>query len=155
MAVSESVLARLVCPDAASSRVRYNEMDRRMGTVVLHFGWISAQSRKAKAVRNLYEFLRRVVKPEEWVPAIEWLTYRGVEGIRVPVSERYRVLNIRIHDEHLSPYFKTDMNLFHLLMIDDTVDVTLFRGEKGGWLFVFDGVPAGPKPFGGQGYDTR
>jgi hypothetical protein len=121
---------------------------------VPHHGLILSASRKAKAARNLYEYLRQTVRREEWIPFVEWQSVHAVDGIRVPPHERYRVLNIRIHDEHLSPYFKTDMNLFHLLMIDDSVDVTVFRAEKG-WLFVFDGVPSGPKPFGQQGYDTR
>jgi hypothetical protein len=132
-----------------------NEDDeQRRRPVLPHHGFILSLSRKAKAARNLYEYLRQKVKPEEWIPSIQWESVHAYDGIRVPPADRHRVLNIRIHDEHLSPYFKTDMNLFHLLMIDDSVDITVFRADKG-WLFVFDGIPQGPKPFGQLGYDTR
>ncbi|MDQ0188456.1 hypothetical protein JI721_16050 [Alicyclobacillus cycloheptanicus] len=115
---------------------------------------ITEQSRKAKAARNFYEYLRQKVNQAGWIPSLQWDVHQAFDGIRVPDRDRYKVLNIRLHDEHMSPYFKTDMNLFHMLMMDDTVDVTVFRAAPG-WLFVFDGIPEGPKPFGQQGHDPR
>lgn len=119
----------------------------------MHHGFIMEQSRKAKAVRSLYDYLRHRTKtpPTE---SIQWDTIEGIEGVHVPPNERHRVLNIRIQEEHLSPYLKTDMNLFHMLMLDDSVDVKLYKADRG-WLFVFDGIPAGPQPFGQLGFDTR
>lgn len=77
-----------------------------------------------------------------------------MEGVAVSQADKYRVLNLRLSEEHLSPYFKTDMNLFHMLMMDDTADMRIYKADKG-WLFVFDGIPEGPKPFGQNGYDPR
>lgn len=121
---------------------------------MLHHGLITEQSRKAKAARNLYDSLRHKVASETWLPAVEWETFTAVEGIPVPYRERHKVLNLRFHDEHLSPYFKTDMNLFHMMMMDDSVEMVVYRASPG-WLFVFDGIPEGPQPFGQQGYDPR
>lgn len=119
-----------------------------------HYGLITEQSRKAKAARNVYEHLRQKVQPSEWTKEITVDDIHGVDGIPVGASDKYRILNMRLHDEHLSPYFRTDMNLFHMLMMDDTSDMWVFRAEAG-WLFVFEGIPNGPKPFGQNGFDTR
>lgn len=121
---------------------------------MIHYGLITDQSRKAKAAKNLYESLRQKVDPSNWQPTAQWETYTGVDGIPVPQRERHKVLNLRLHDEHLSPYFKTDMNLFYMMMMDDSAEMVVFRAPPG-WLFVFDGLPEGPKPFGQQGYDPR
>ena len=121
---------------------------------MLHHGLITEQSRKAKAARNLYESLRHKVHTAQWLPELQWESLVAAEGIPVPTRERHKVLNLRFHDEHLSPYFKTDMNLFHMMMMDDSVDMSIYRAQAG-WLFVFDGIPEGPKPFGQQGYDPR
>lgn len=120
-----------------------------------HYGLVTEQSRKAKAARSLYDYLRQKVKPIEWSKEVEINPeISGLDGIPVPVQDKYRILNLRFHEEHLSPYFKTDMNLFHMLMMDDSVNVTVFRCDRG-WLFIFDGIPMGPKPFGQLGYDLR
>lgn len=119
-----------------------------------HYGFVSDQSRKAKAARNLYDYLKQKLKPEQWENPPDWEIVQGFEGIRVPQQEKHRVLNIRLHDEHMSPYFKTDMNLFHMLMLDDTAEVVVYRADHG-WLFAFEGIPESPKPFGQLGFDTR
>ncbi|MCL6547863.1 MAG: hypothetical protein K6T30_03020 [Alicyclobacillus sp.] len=119
----------------------------------MYHAYVTDQSRKAKAVRGVYEHLKHKLKPQRW-ESVQWDTIRGYDGIRVPQNDKQRVLNIRLQDEHLSPYLKTDMNLFHLLMLDDSADIVLYRSDRG-WLFVFEGVPAGPKPFGQMGYDPR
>lgn len=116
------------------------------------YGLIMEQSRKAKAARNVYDYLKQKVRIHE--PAIEWEQIHGFDGVRVPSQDRYRVLNVRLHDEHMSPYLKTDMNLFQMLMMDENTEITVFRADQG-WLFVFDGVPQGPKPFGQSGFDMR
>ncbi|WP_051344075.1 hypothetical protein [Alicyclobacillus herbarius] len=121
---------------------------------MLKHGFVSDASRKAKASRHVYEYLKRKVARQDWIESVQWENIEGVEGIPVPEKERFRVINLRLHDEHLSPYFKTDMNLFQMLMLDDSVSIQLFRARKG-WLYVFEGIPAGPKPFGKDGYDTR
>jgi hypothetical protein len=121
---------------------------------VSHHGLITELSRKAKAAKNVYEYLRQKVKSDEWIEGLEWESIQAVEGIVVPAQERPRILSIRIQDEHLSPYFKTDMNLFQMHMLDDTIDVTVYKAVQG-WLFVYEGVALGPKPFGQLGFDTR
>ncbi|MDI3327411.1 MAG: hypothetical protein QJR06_02565 [Alicyclobacillaceae bacterium] len=113
---------------------------------------ITQASRKAKAAREVYESLRK--RAAELLPPTQVGDVQGFDGVEVPAHERGRVLALRFHDEHLSPYMKSDMNLFHLLMLDDQVNVKIYRAEKG-WLFVFEGVQAGPKPFGTAGYDPR
>ncbi|GGI95465.1 hypothetical protein GCM10010885_01340 [Alicyclobacillus cellulosilyticus] len=118
-----------------------------------HYGLILEQSRKARAARHVYEYLRQQANGV-FEPAVMWQNIAAWDGVRVPQREKYRVLNIRLHEEHLSPYFKTDMNLFHMLMLDESADVMVYRADKG-WLFVFEGIPASPKPFGQSGYDTR
>lgn len=119
---------------------------------MLKYGLILEQSRKAKAARNVYEYLRQRVKQCE--PAIELDNIQAVEGVRVPDQDKYRVLNVRLHDEHMSPYLKTDMNLFQMLMMDEGTEMMIYRADQG-WLFVFEGVPQGPKPFGQSGFDMR
>ncbi|UOF89783.1 hypothetical protein LSG31_18190 [Fodinisporobacter ferrooxydans] len=114
---------------------------------------ITEASRKAKAARNVYESLRhhrnRKLTGEEMVAE-----YAVKDGILVRQEDKYRILNLRIHDEYLSPFMKTDMNLFQMLMMDDKADMRMYRAENG-WMLVFEGVPAGPKPFGSQGHDMR
>lgn len=78
----------------------------------------------------------------------------AVEGIIVPPSEIRRFLNLKPVDEHLSPYIKTDLNLFQMHMLDDQVQIKVFKAPHG-WLIEYDGVPSGPQPFGNAGYDTR
>lgn len=119
---------------------------------MLKHGLIMEQSRKAKAARNVYDYLKQKVRTHE--PPIEWESIHGFDGIHVPDQDKYRVLNVRLHDEHMSPYLKTDMNLFQMLMMDESTDIVVYRADQG-WLFVFDGVPQGPKPFGQSGYDMR
>lgn len=118
------------------------------------YGFISDQSRKFRAVRNVYDYLKTRVDKNLWDDSTNWESIDADNGIPVPKKERYRVLNLRLHDEHLSPYFKTDMNLFHMLMLDDNADMRLYRASNG-WLFVFEGVPNTPQPFGQLGFDTR
>ncbi|MCL6592406.1 MAG: hypothetical protein K6T31_00385 [Alicyclobacillus sp.] len=125
---------------------------------MLHYGFITEQSRKAKSARNLYERLRRKVDQQEWIPSIQIENLHGSDGIRVPPQDRPRVWKLRFLDEHLSPYFKTNLNLFQMHMLDDSVDVTVYRAARG-WLFIFEHVIDGPTPFAqhGQhrGYDMR
>lgn len=119
-----------------------------------NYGYVSEQSRKSKTTRALYEFLKANVSRNLWKSRSDRQDIEGHNGIPVPLHERHRVLALRLHDEHLSPYFKTDMNLFHLLMMDESIDVVVFESGSG-WLLEFEGLPTGPKPFGQQGHDTR
>lgn len=119
----------------------------------MHHGLVTENSRKARAAKSLYDTLRSRAKGS-LIPSFEWETIQGIEGVPVQQGDKYRVLNLRLQDEHLSPYFKTDMNLFHMLMMDDSANVTIFRSDQG-WLFVFEGIPDGPKPFGQNGFDMR
>lgn len=119
-----------------------------------NYGLITDQSRKSKTVRNIYDYLRQKVNQMTWIPTVTWDVYTAIEGVPVPEQDKFRVLNVRIHEEHMSPYFKTDMNLFHMLMLDESAEMTLFRAENG-WLFLFEGIPSTPKPFGQLGYDMR
>ncbi|MDI3256201.1 MAG: hypothetical protein QJR01_00485 [Kyrpidia sp.] len=113
---------------------------------------ITQASRKARAAKELYETLKS--RAAEFLPPVREGEIQGFDGVEVPGSERSRVLAIRFHDEYLSPYMKSDMNLFHLLMLDEQVKIRVYRAERG-WLFVFDGVQAAPKPFGTMGFDPR
>jgi len=122
--------------------------------LVHRYGLVTEHSRKARAARNLYENLRGRIKPHEWLPAFEWDSIHAEDGIKVPVQDMHRILNIRFQDEHLSPYLKTDMNLFQMLMLDETVQVFVYKADHG-WLFVFDGLLDAPKPFGQSGFDMR
>lgn len=124
------------------------------GNLLLHHGFVSEQSRKAKATRSLYDYLRTKIPSHNWESNFQWENIEAAEGIPVPANDKTKVLNIRFHDEQYSPHFKTDMSLFHMMMMDANVEVKLFRAERG-WLFVFEGLPVGPKPFGQNGFDTR
>jgi hypothetical protein len=120
----------------------------------MNYALVLEASRKAKAARHLYESLRHHNRNRK-LPGEEKIgDYIVRDGIQVRQEDRYKILNLRLHDEHLSPYFKSDMNLFQLLMIDHTVDMRVYRADHG-WMFVFEGVPSGPKPFGNQGHDMR
>lgn len=119
----------------------------------MHHGLVTEQSRKAKAAKSVYEYLRQRTRDSS-VADLEWESIQGFEGIHVSQADKHRVLNLRLQEEHLSPYFKTDMNLFHMLMLDDSTEMRLFRTDKG-TLFVFEGIPDGPKPFGQNGFDMR
>jgi hypothetical protein len=121
--------------------------------VVLH-AYISDQSRKSKSARSFYETMKQKVNSNEWLPPFQWESLEATDGIKVPVGDRSRVLNLRFHDELYSPYFRTDMNLFHMLMMDHSAEVVVYKADKG-WLFTFEGVPLGPQPFGQSGFDTR
>ncbi|ATY84776.1 hypothetical protein CVV65_07415 [Kyrpidia spormannii] len=113
---------------------------------------ITQGSRKARAAKDLYETLKS--RTSRLLPPIREGEIEGWAGVEVPEHERGRVLAMRFHDEHLSPYIKSDMNLFHLLMLDEHVEMRIYRAERG-WLFVFEGVQAAPKPFGAAGFDPR
>ncbi|GMA60704.1 hypothetical protein NZD89_13845 [Alicyclobacillus fastidiosus] len=120
-----------------------------------HFALVLEQSRKAKAARNVYDYLRgRLKDPKRLIAELQLEGMVGTEGIRVDPGDKYRVLNVRLHDEYLSPFFRTDMNLFQLLMIDEHTEMSVYRAEKG-WLFVFEGLAPGPSPFGTNGFDMR
>ncbi|MFC4766359.1 hypothetical protein [Effusibacillus consociatus] len=119
----------------------------------MYYALILENSRKAKAARQIYEYLRNNNR-KETLPEQKIEEYILRDGVRVPQQDKHRVLNLRLHDEHLSPYFKTDMNLFILIMIDDRVDIQVYKAENG-WMFLFDNVQILPKPFGSQGYDMR
>lgn len=119
----------------------------------MYYALILENSRKAKAARQIYEYLRNSNK-RELLPEQKVEEYIAREGVRVQQQDKNRVLNLRLQDEHLSPYFKTDMNLFILLMMDDKVDICAYKAENG-WMFLFENVQNLPKPFGTQGYDMR
>lgn len=115
---------------------------------------VSEQSRKAKAVRQTYEHLRNRVEKQIWSTEIQLEAVQGHEGVPVPRNEKHRILNLKVQDEHLSPYIQTDLNLFQMHMLDDGVNMTVYRAPHG-WLVVYEGVIDGPQPFGNLGYDTR
>lgn len=119
----------------------------------MYHGLITDQSRKARAARSVYEYVRQRSKGER-LEDMEWNSIDATDGVAVHQSDKYRVLNLRLSEEHLSPFFKTDMNLFHMLMMDDTAEMSVYKADHG-YLFVFDGIPDGPKPFGQNGYDLR
>ncbi|WAH39081.1 hypothetical protein [Alicyclobacillus dauci] len=120
-----------------------------------HFALVLEQSRKAKAARHVYDYLRGKVRDKsQLLSEIIIDDTRGTDGIHVEPGDKYRILNVRIHDEHMSPYFRTNLNLFQLLMIDEHSDMSVYRSENG-WLFVFEGLAPGPLPFGQNGFDTR
>lgn len=120
-----------------------------------YFALVMEQSRKARAVRHVYEYLRNKMKNTRLLmEVIEISDMQGRDGIVIDAQDRYRVLNVRLHDEHLSPYFQTNMNLFQMLMIDEHSEMKLYRAEKG-WLFVFEDLPPAPSPFGQSGFDMR
>jgi hypothetical protein len=128
-------------------------LQREWDVRLAHHGFIMEQSRKAKAAKSVYDYLKQRAKGAP-VADVEWETIHGTEGVLVSAVDKHRVLNIRLQEEHLSPYFKTDMNLFHMLMLDDSATMTLYKGDHG-WLLVFEGIPEGPQPFGQDGFDTR
>ena len=119
----------------------------------MHYGLLTDQSRKAKAAKGLYDYLKHRArgKTQEASHVAQW---QATGGLAVASSDRFRVLELRLHDEHLSPYFKTDMNLFHLLMLDDSVEMSLWKTQEG-TLFVFEGLRENPEPFGSMGHDVR
>ncbi|MCL6453272.1 MAG: hypothetical protein K6T78_06520 [Alicyclobacillus sp.] len=118
------------------------------------FLFISDHSRKAKAVRQTYEYLRHHVDASQWVEKVSWDGLQGHDGIPVPKADRKRILALKVHDEHLSPYIRTDLNLFQMHMLDEHIAMTVYRAGNG-WLIVYNNVSDGPRPFGSQGYDTR
>jgi hypothetical protein len=120
----------------------------------MNYALVLETSRKAKAAKHLYESLKHHNRNRKIVGEEIVGDFTVRDGIHIRQEDRFRVLNLRLQDEHLSPYFKSDMNLFQLLMIDETADMRVFRTDHG-WLFVFEGVPTGPKPFGVQGHDLR
>ncbi len=119
----------------------------------MHYALVTEHSRKARAARSIYEFMRSKSGAETIICDM-LLDWAAMSGYRVPTSERSRVISLRFHDEHLSPYFKTDMNLFHLLMIDEEADISIFKTELG-ILFTFEGVPDNPLRAGQSGHDMR
>jgi len=119
----------------------------------MHYGLFTEQSRKARAAKSLFEMLRTKGRAEP-IAAGKLLEWTVQSGFQVPGSERFRVLNLRFHDEHLSPYFKTDMNLFHLLMLDEQTDIAVLKTDDG-ILFTFEGLPDTPQKFSLHGHDTR
>ncbi|BCJ85767.1 hypothetical protein [Effusibacillus dendaii] len=119
----------------------------------MNYALILENSRKAKSARQVYEYLRNNNK-HDLLPPLHIEPYNIRDGVKVAQQDKHRVLNLRLHDEHLSPYFKTDMNLFILLMLNDQVDMQVYR-EDHGWMFVFENLQSLPKPFGSQGFDMR
>lgn len=119
----------------------------------MYYAYILEASRKAKAVRNLFEHLKSHTKAP-FLPELTVADFVLTDGMTIPQQDKHRVLNLKLHDEHLSPYFKSDMSLFHLLMMDDKVEMRMYRVEAG-WMLLFDGIQAQPKPFGQSGFDLR
>lgn len=120
----------------------------------MNYALILESSRKAKAVRQLYEQLKQNYKGRFLAEqTMEGYTIR--DGIPVvQTQDKNRVINLRLQDEHLSPYMKTNMNLFHMLMLDEQVEIQFFKADNG-WMIVYQGIQNLPKPFGTQGYDMR
>ncbi|SIS62070.1 hypothetical protein [Alicyclobacillus vulcanalis] len=119
----------------------------------IHYVLVTDRSRKARALRQLYEALaatRADTRPLE----VHIGDIRGQGGIEIGERDRHRVLGLRLQDEHLSPYCQTNMNLFQLLMLDERTEMSLYRAQRA-WLLVFRGVANGPRPFGTEGYDLR
>ncbi|MFX4302552.1 hypothetical protein ACOJUR_09915 [Alicyclobacillus tolerans] len=124
------------------------------GKRLTFYAFLSDQSRKSKMARYLFDDLWYNSTPQQRLSVSSVEGYNVFQGISLSVDDRQKVLNLHLKDEYLSPYLKTNMNLFHLLMMDEQADIKFFKLENG-WLFEFDGIPAGPKPFGQQKYDTR
>ncbi|GAX91818.1 hypothetical protein [Effusibacillus lacus] len=120
----------------------------------MYYALILETSRKAKAARNIYDYLHKNSHKRGLLPEQKVEGYLIKDGIIVPQQDKHRILNLRLFDEHLSPYFKTNMNLFILIMLDDQVGMQVFKADHG-WMFLFDNVQYLPKPFGTQGYDMR
>ncbi|MCI0184317.1 MAG: hypothetical protein OWR52_12285 [Acidibacillus sp.] len=119
----------------------------------MHYALVTEHSRKSRAAKNVFDFMR--TKSEIQQTTIDAIDEGpALSGFHVPVVDRARVVSLRFHDEHLSPYFKTNMNLFHLLMIDEETDVSVFKTEDG-VLFVFEGIPENPLRAGQSGHDMR
>lgn len=119
----------------------------------VHYVLVTDRSRKAKALRQLYEALV-AGRADAATLEVSVGDIRGQRGVEVRERDRHRVLNLRLQDEHMSPYFQTNMNLFQLLMLDEQTEMSLYRAHRA-WLLVFRGVTSGPRPFGSQGYDLR
>ena len=119
----------------------------------MHYGLITESSRKAKAAKVLYEYIRQKTRGKA-LDDSQIADWRATGGLPVTAGDRFRVLELRLHDEHLSPYFKTDMNLFHLLMLDDSVQMSIWKTADG-ILFLFEGLRESPEPFGSMGHDVR
>jgi hypothetical protein len=119
----------------------------------LNYAYILEQSRKAKAARHVYDHLKSHTKAP-LLPPMTIAEFAIYDGVIVPQPDKHRILNLRLHDEHLSPYLKSDMSLFHLLMMDDKVEMKVYRADNG-WMFLFQGIQAQPKPFGQSGFDLR
>jgi len=120
---------------------------------MIYYAYILEQSRKAKATRSAYEYVKANTK-QPLLPPITLHDFPLVDGVQVMQQDKHRILNLRLHDEHLSPYMKSDMSLFHLLMMDEKSEMRIYRGENG-WMMLFEGVQATPKPFGQSGFDLR
>lgn len=121
---------------------------------MIRYFFFSEMSRKARTVRQAYEHLKNRVDKESWIPSIVWGDIEAEDGIPVPKADRSRFLALKLQDEHLSPYVKTDMNLFQMHMLGDAAEMKVFRAPHG-WLIEYDGVSDGPQPFGNAGFDTR
>lgn len=120
---------------------------------MLRFGLLTDQCRKSKAAKMLYDHVRTRGKgiPTTVQQIGPFLVQNGYQ---LAAADRGRVIDLRLHEEHMSPYFKTDMNLFHLLMLDDKIDMSIFKSPEG-ILFAFEGLPENPEPFGAHGHDMR
>ncbi|TDY43461.1 hypothetical protein C7445_111109 [Alicyclobacillus sacchari] len=121
---------------------------------IAHYALVFDNSRKAKSIRQLYDALKARARQEDRLDVAVYGEATGRDGVRVKEPDRYRVLNLRLQDEHMSPFFRTTMNLFQMLMLDESIDMAIFRAERG-WLFEFHGVASGPVPFGQNGFDLR
>lgn len=124
-----------------------------LGAAMMYYSLITEASRKAKSVKNIYEALKHSRKHDikELTPIADFIVS---EGVTVPPGDVKRVLQLHLQDEHLSPYMKSNMSLFHFLMLDESAKVSMYRTELG-WLMVFDNIQIIPRPFGNQGHDMR
>jgi hypothetical protein len=119
----------------------------------MYYAYVLESSRKAKATRSVYEHIKSHTK-SPLLPPVTIADFPLTDGVVVPPQDKHRVLNLRLHDEHLSPYMKSNASLFHLLMIDEKTETKIYRGENG-WMLIFEGIEAQPKPFGQNGFDLR
>ncbi|KYP80461.1 hypothetical protein [Ferroacidibacillus organovorans] len=119
----------------------------------MKYGLILDPSRKAKPAKQLFEWVKKL-NPESQLKDVVVMDFPVIAGFEIPLLERNRVLSLALQDEHMSPYFKTDMNLFQLLMMDESIAMNIYRTTDG-TLFLFEGLPDVPQPFGAHGHDLR
>ncbi|GMA55779.1 hypothetical protein GCM10025858_02820 [Alicyclobacillus sacchari] len=72
---------------------------------IAHYALVFDNSRKAKSIRQLYDALKARARQEDRLDVAVYGEATGRDGVRVKEPDRYRVLNLRLQDEHMSPFF--------------------------------------------------